>query len=540
MELQATKTHLSFSMSRERLALILLVGQSFFLGYAFALLYTVSNTLFLLHYGSQFLPYVFIAIAVVVPLFSFVFAQLQKNWALPRLAFVTTAFFAAIFILAWFGLSLPNSQWLSFALLVGFTLGGLLCGIVRGAQAGHIFDARKLKKMYPLIIGGEIFGVILGGVSTTLLAGDLTKVENILIISGGSMLLLLLFVVLTVRNFRDALLQSKKSVATDEKNVSLSRLLKKRYIVLIFLYQILSAMGTRLVYYLFLNQAEAQFKTPEVLSRFFGGAMAIVTVLTLLFVVLLAGKLLTRFGMSFGLAGNPVGVGIAITGALIIGTFFGSGVSVFFWLILCAGFFDIILTSGLTDTTVQSSYQPLAPRERTAVRTLVEGVGIPIAFGLSGACLLLFNWIEGLNLIHVVYFAFLLTVLWTGASILLYRKYGANLKESMRRRLLDQAAFSLRDRSSLEVVERLLQSSDSKEVHLALELLETAEHPSLNRRLIESLEHNDPQVRKTVLGTNRTAQSSRSTAWDKRIVEHRNRRHCKGRCGTHIVCPQGR
>ena len=191
MELQTTKSIHSFSISRERLALILLMGQSFFLGYAFALLYTIGNSLFLVHYGSDYLPYAFIAIAVVVPLFSAVFSQLQKIWLLPRLAWVTIAFFASLFFLAWGGLTFAGSKWLSFALLVGFTLGGLFCGIVRGAQAGYIFDARTLKQMYPLIMGGEILGVIAGGVSSTLLPGLLGNVENILLICGGSMFCLL-------------------------------------------------------------------------------------------------------------------------------------------------------------------------------------------------------------------------------------------------------------------------------------------------------------------------------------------------------------
>lgn len=520
MEFQSTKTQVSFVLSRERLALILLVGQSVFLGYAFALLYTVSNTLFLTNFGSELLPYVFLAIAVVVPLFSFIFARLQKRLAIPGLALVTTAFFAAVFVFAWLGFFLPQARFLSFVLLVCFTLGGLLCGIVRGAQAGHIFDARTLKQNYPLILGGEILGVILGGVSTTLLAGNFMKVENILLIAGGSMLMNLLFVALTVRNFRDALHHSQVTTTRDEARVSLGRLLKKRYIVLIFVYQILSAMGTRLVYYLFLNRAEAQFRTPELLSRFFGGAMAIVTVLTLLFVVLLAGKLLTRFGMGFGLAGNPAGVGIAIAGAVVVGTLFGSDASAFFWLILCAGFFDIILTSGLTDTTVQSSYQPLTPKERTAVRTLVEGVGIPVAFGLSGACLLLFNSIEGFTLIHVVYLTLLLTILWTVASLLLYRRYGESLKESMRRRMLDQSVLSLRDKSSLGVVERLLRSRETKEVLLALELLERAEHPSFISHLKECLMHGDPTVRTASLAAVervRTAELLPDIHW---LLEH--------------------
>jgi HEAT repeat protein len=500
MFLQSTKSDMPFSLNRERLALILLVGQSFFLGYGFALLYTVANALFLLDYGSDFIPYTFLAIAVVVPLFSFAFSSLQKRWPLTLLGFVTIAFFTILFFIARMGLELPGSRWPSFALLVAFTLGSLLCGIVRGAQAGFLFDARTLKQVYPLIVGGEILGVIAGGISSMFLPRLMGSTQDVLLVAGGSMVLLLVLLVVMNREFRDVLTESKKREPAVQAKVSLGRLVSNRYILLVFLYQILSSMGTRLVYYLFLNQAEVYFKTPEALTSFFGTAMAVVTVLTLLFVVFLSGRLLTRYGMGLGLAGNPVGVGVAVVAAAVVGTFFGSGTSLFFWLVLCSGLFDMILTSGLTDTTVQSTYQPLPPAERTAVRTLVEGVGIPVAYGLSGVCLLLFNLMRRRGLVPVVYFTLGVAVLWTLASLVLYRRYSDRLRQSVRRRWLDQDVV-LKDRSSLRVVESLLESSEAKEVTLALELLEKAEHPSLTAHLLEALHHPRPEVRTFALAS---------------------------------------
>ena len=498
MELQSTKRGLSFSVTEERLALILLVGQSFFLGYAFALLYTVANTLFLLDYGSPILPYTFVAIAVVVPAFSFAFSGLQKRWPLPRLAFATMAFFTVMFFLVRAGLELPGARWLSFALLVCFTLGSLLCGIVRGAQAGFLFDARTLKQVYPLIVGGEIMGVIAGGISSTFLPRLLGSTENVLLVCGASMFLLVVLLAVSNARFRGVLSESRSRERPSQARASLPRLFGNRYVVLVLVYQILSAMGTRLVYYLFLTQAEATFRTPEALTSFFGVAMAAVTVVTLLFVVLASGRLLTRYGMGLGLAGNPVGVGVAVAAAAVVGSLFGSGVPLFFWLVLCAGLFDMVLTSGLTDTTVQSAYQPLPPAERTAVRTLVEGVGIPVAYGVSGLCLLAFGWIRQLGLVHVVYLTLFVAAVWTAASLVLYRSYGDRLRQSVRRRWLDQG-ISLGDRSSLRVLESLLRSPEAREVILALELLEKAEHPSLPGRLLEVLRHPEPEVRAAAL-----------------------------------------
>ena len=84
----------------------------------------------------------------------------------------------------------------------------------------------------------------------------------------------------------------------------------------------------------------------------------------------------------------------------------------------------------------------------------------------------------------MVYFTLGLTVVWTLASLLLYRRYGDRLRQSVRRRWLD-LSITLKDRSSLRVVESLLGSPEAKEVTLALELLEKAEHPSYPGRLLQ-------------------------------------------------------
>ena len=77
--------------------------------------------------------------------------------------------------------------------MVSFTLGSLLCGIVRGAQAGFLFDARTLKQVYPLVVGGEILGVIGGGLSSMFLPRVLGSTKDVLFVAGSSMVLLVAF-----------------------------------------------------------------------------------------------------------------------------------------------------------------------------------------------------------------------------------------------------------------------------------------------------------------------------------------------------------
>ncbi len=117
--------------SRERLILSLLGGQFVFLALAFAYLYVAANTLFLVDFGSEWLPYVFIAVGVFVSLTFYGLAELQRQWPLTRVIMVTNIVTVGIYFLARFLLTLPNSTWVSFALLVFFFFGVQMAFVVR-------------------------------------------------------------------------------------------------------------------------------------------------------------------------------------------------------------------------------------------------------------------------------------------------------------------------------------------------------------------------------------------------------------------------
>ncbi len=540
MELQTAKSAAFLSMTGERRALVLLVSLSFFLGLAFSQLYAVSNSLFLLQYGSAALPVVYVAIAIVVPVFSYAFARIQRLWPFSTVALVTMAFFTGMFVVAWLGLRFLGAQWMSFPLVVGFTLGGLLCGIVRGALAGFLFDARKLKQMYPLIVGGEILGVVVGGLSTTVIVPLLGRVENVLLVAGAGMIVVVLLVARTTAAFRAALGQPRTRLQARRTNTSPARLLGNPYILLTLGYQVLFSMGTRLVDYLFLQQARAHFTTPEGLTRFIGTMMALATVLTFLFVVLFAGRLLTRFGMRLGLIGNPVGVGALVAAVAVVGTVMGPGAMAFFWLIVGAEFLHYILKSGLSETSVRSAYQPLPPEERTACQTLVEGMGIPLAYGLSGSCLLLIAWLEVFKAVHVVYFTLVLIALWAATGVALRRHYGDKIRQSMRRRLFDSDDLLFKDRSSLLVAETMLESPEPKEVNHALEFLERAEYPALDGRLAALLAHPSPEVRLNVLSSVERRKVAETLPAGTGGRPARDRARDQGGGGAGPLCAEGR
>ncbi len=480
---------------RERSPLPLLIAQAFFSGLSLALLYTVANTMFLGDYGSEKLPYVYIAIAIVVTLTSIGFAELQKRWSVSKLAAVTPTVFIAIFLAAWLVVVFSEVRWMSYVLMVGFTLMASLGSIVLGNQANRLFDVRQMKSLFPLVLAGQTFAVIISGLSVTPLVNLLGEPIDLMFVAAGATLIQLVFTFITARVYSEKLgqsptLENKKN----RPNKSLIQLLRKRFVALIFIYQFLSSSGTDLVNFIFINRIDAQFKDPDALASFFGNFMAGATLLTLLFLLLAAGRLLNKFGLSFGLMANPGAVTIFIITMTVVGIIIGPGAVFFFWLAVSSRILDFILTIGTTNTATKATYQALPDNERDIVQTAVTGIGIPLSTGFAGLSLLIIGAFPKLTIIHVVVYALIICFLWMVSSFFVYKDFADSLLKNLSRRNIREADLTLEDASSLVVIERLVRSSKIAEVRLALDMLEKAAHPTLGDRLVDILAQSDPEI----------------------------------------------
>ena len=487
---------MSSSSGSNRLALILLNGQALFLGLAVSVFFTASNTMFLMDFSSDLLPYVYVATAVFVSLISYLFVRMQKTWSIGRFTGATVLSFACLIFAARLGIQLFNTRWISFGLMVVFTLFMQLSLVVLGAQAGQIFDVREMKRLYPIVMAGQIFGVIAGGALVGPLAVLMGGIKNLLILAGGSMATAWVFLAVTNRRF-GRILGVRPSGNRRSPQTSLLLLLRKPYVLMIFVFQIFVYVGSNLINYLFIDRIDARFQDALAMTRFLGNFMAISTLLTLLFLVLLSGRLLMSYGVGMGLAGYSLAVGLVMGLSILVGMGWSSSLPFFFRLILTARLLNFVITTGMTDPAIKAMYQPLPSQDRTTVQTIVEGIGVPVAVGIAGLLLLLFKIFRTISINHITLFTFLLLGFLAYLSLRLYRKYEEALAGSLGRRVLNPVDISLSDKSSLKVVENLLLSKNLAEVQLALDMLEEGNIP-LSKYLLPMISHSDSDIRKDV------------------------------------------
>ncbi len=481
----------------QNLPLVLLMGQSLSLGITLSLLIITGSALFLPVFGSGGLPYVYITVAILGAGLFYGFAELQKKWTLPRLTITTLAVIAAFLFVCWLGVSQTDIRWFSFAMMVSFSLIIQMGFVILGGQAGRLFDVRQLKNLFPRIVAGFVVGFLVGGLVGPPLARLLGATENLLLAATASTLCFLAFAVATSARFRPELTQTARATVSQRpaSTPSVSRLLAKRFVLLIVLYQMLAAVVRQLLEFILFDQAAARFPDSASLTQFFGNFAVAVNVTDLLFIALFASLLLSRFGLNFGLLANPVVDGLLLLGQVVVGAFLGPTTALFFGLVVVVRITDITLTDGTLRGSTNAAYQALPANERVTVQTGVEGIGVPLALGLTGVILLIISSIRGLSIVHVSAFTLAITMLWMVLAILVFRDYAKALIQTMRRRALSEVEFDLDNSSSVAALEKLCDSDRLADIRLALDILEVTEHPSLNERLVLLVDHADPAVR---------------------------------------------
>ena len=103
---------------------------------------------------------------------------------------------------------------------------------------------------------------------------------------------------------------------------------------------------------------------------------------------------------------------------------------------------------------------------------------MPLALGLTGVILLVFEALGTVTMVHIAIFTLGISLLWTISALLVYRDYAANLLRTIGRRALGAVGLSLNDNANLAVVRRFLSSRSPSDVRLALDILQGADFPS--------------------------------------------------------------
>ena len=219
------------------------------------------------------------------------------------------------------------------------------------------------------------------------------------------------------------------------------------------------------------DRAAAQFPDADDLARFLAGYTAVMNVVSIAFLVLVAGPLIRRFGLRLGISANPV-VLLAARVVMLVVLGVSGGASVALLVVVSAArILDIALTDGTTRTSINAMYQVLPSGCGCRHRPRSRGSACPWRSAPPALLVLALNALPS-PLTAIIVTTVLVCAAWMWAGVLLYRAYGPALVDALReRRLLDGPVALGGTTADLHTAERLLESPDPRSARLGLELV---------------------------------------------------------------------
>ncbi len=482
----------------ERKLVGLLLIYAIFTGIPGLLTETAAYSLFLVEFDAEAIPYIYIGFAVVTTLSGIIYTKLESRLSFSK--FITLNSMLLILSLCLFRLLLGFSQarWPLVALAIWYESGWALANLGFWSLAVHLLNVQQGKRLFALIGTGltlaeSTIGFFIPGLI------DLVGVPNLLLVAAASFFGAMIVQSYILRAFKhqDTTADTPEDTPKQSKRSFFDRF-KNRYITLIFALAIFYILTLYILDNLFYERLEVLYPDTNQLAGFIGVFFGATGLLTMAIGILISGRLISRYGVRLGLLITP-GVLFISTGLMIgMGTFFESLV-ILAGLVILTKFFSEILAYTINRAAWQVLYEPLPDGQRLQTQTVVESMIKPIAGGLAGVILLVFNFLVGFGPLQLVYILFAVVAAWLMVVIALNRAYPTRLLQALGVDRAVNQATPAADTLSLTILKQSLTNPHQNVVTYALNKLEEIDPISLPTLLTELLEHPTAAVRLDVL-----------------------------------------
>ena len=471
---------------------LLLFTYLFLIISSFVVSKAARDALFLERYSALQLPFVDIAIALLVGIVVAIYIRLGRLTTLPVLQSGSLLFLSAGSLLFWWLSVRTSASWLFPVIYVWVGMFGVLAPAQVWTLANYVFTTRAAKRVFGLVGSGAIAGWIVGGLFTERLAERF----------GTENMLLGVAVALAVSAALVALIWRERLAGISEPELdagrvgglrdSLALVWSSPYLRAIAAVILASSFVTTIAGWQFKAIAKEYIPETDRLAGFFGMFNFAAGLASLVVQLLLTSRLLRKFGIGFGLFVVPCLLALGTVGLVITGGLAAA--------VLLKGS-DQVLRYSIDKATVELLYLPVPATETFQAKSFIDTVVWRLGDGLAGAFVLLFAGVLGLSAVQVGWLNLLLIAGWMAAAYVARRRYVQNLTDGILNYRLDseRAANPVLDATSVEIVARGLTSADPADVLYALGVFET-EHTRVRHPALQALlAHSAPEIRQRAI-----------------------------------------
>lgn len=455
----------------------------------------VRSSLFLSEFGAERLPYVYMLVAVVLGIVAAAFARWAPRANLTRLFTGAAYFFAANLLVFWLA---TTSGWggTGFVFYVWVSIFTALMPSLFWLFANYVFYSNEGRRLFPTVMAGGILGSIVGGATTSILV-RLVETSGLMIVAAFLLLGIAVLIGTNARNERDRMSERRSEIARQEKTRELKSgerpwtlVARSRYLSMIAALIILTTTTSTLVDYQFNTVVERSFATRDALTGFFGTFFAVINVIAFLLQLVVAGRLLSRFGVAAGLVVLP----IALFGASWSFLLFPQLVTAA--LIKSA---DDGLSNSVNKASVEVLYLPISLAVKNRLKAWLDMFVERVSRGAAGVTIVLATSFLSLSVSQMSLVVIALLVPWIILVFLLQREYVRIFRDSLARRDISDFTLRLQDQASLSVLHQVLEGDDDREIVYALELARGVDDPDVLEHVARLSTHPNAAVRMAAL-----------------------------------------
>lgn len=456
------------------------------------------DALFLDRYSALQLPYVDIAIALLVAVVASLYIRLGQRTNLRNLQIGSLLVFAALAAGFWWlsrTIDEPSDGPLFVIIYIWVGVFSVLAPAQVWTLANYVLTTREAKRSFGLIGSGAILGWIVGGLATRESVDRFGTASMLLYVAVS--LVLCAALVAVVWRVRPGYVDDEAPAAQrDAANggglwASVALLRESRYIRTIALLICFSAFATTVAGWQFKAVAKAHIADTDQLAAFFGTFNVVAGLVSFVLQVALTGRVLRQAGVGVAIFIVPAALVLSSAGLLATGTLLAAAA-------LKAS--DQVLRYSIDKSTTELLYLPLPASQTFRAKSFIDTVVYRMGDALGGLTVLIFAAALGLDAVRMSWVCLVILAGWAAAAWMAKGQYLENLRDSIHQHRVDieRAAGPVIERSAAALLTASLNGTQ-EQILYALNLLEQSQERSLPKGVAPLLEHPSPLVRSRAL-----------------------------------------
>lgn len=475
----------------------LMFGFIFLLTASLLIVKPVRNSLFLVKFGADKLPYVYILVALFSAIIAFLYSKFSKKASLNYLIITTLVISILSLLFFWVLLHFQyQGGWLLYTFYIWVAIFGVITSTQFWILANHVFNAREAKRLFGFIGAGAISGGIFGGLFTNSLAQKLNT-ENLIFFCVGFLMICIILLNLvwrkTVRLRSSERAFRTRGLSRSELTDSpIKLILKSRHLTYLASIIGISVVVANLVDFQFSAVASRIITDADQLTAFFGFWMSTLSIVSLVIQLLITGRIMKHFGVAASLFFLPLGLLLGATAILITPVL---------WTAVLVKVSDGSLKHSINKSGIELLALPIAHEIKNKAKAFIDVFIKNFSKGLGGILLIILTLGLGISVQHISLLTIVLIVIWTLLIFRVKYEYVNSFRVAIEKRTIDieQQTLDLQDASVFKSFLKVLEGKSERQILYVLNLLEDVKNNDLTPYLKEQIKNPSNEVKTLVL-----------------------------------------